>query len=134
MCFTYKYSYVLTPNTTHNALWLLSLLLTLPSTNIYLHSTNIWISDKVVQVNTQLTLTASCSEKAQSPGEMCNSVSRHVCSAAAEAAAAACVLGSWLPPVFFCLIWSQEWLSKKERDSQCGRGWRCGLLFLAEEV
>lgn len=134
MCFTYKYSYVLTPNTTHNALWLLSLLLTLPSTNTYLHGTNIWISDKVVSSEHTANINSFMlreSPVARRNVQLCLSSCLLSSSSSGGSSLRAGKLAS---PVFFCLIWSQEWLSKKERDSQCGRGWRCGLLFLAEEV
>lgn len=48
------------------------------------------------------------------------------CSSASQPSAAAAAAAAGFP-VFFCLIWSQEWWSNRER------GWRCGLLFLAEE-
>lgn len=117
MCFTYKYSYVLTPNTTHNALWLLSLFLTLPSTNIYSrykHGTNTWISDKVV--SSEHTANINSFILRESPVARRN----------VQLCLSSCLLSSSSSslleagfPCLFCLIWSQEWLSKKERDSLC---------------
>lgn len=69
--------------------------------------------------NTQQTLTVSGLEKGGQTGtewaeEICSSASLWACVFSSSSSGGGG--GGWLPLSFFCLIWSQEWLSKRERQ------------------
>lgn len=133
VCFTHKYCCVLTANTTHNtSLRLVSgpgVIRAAHSLSARAHTqdifTDIWICDKVVQLSTRQTLTASCSEKVSTRKEAQPCLSSCLLSSSgrcSNSSSSSLLAGKLACPVFFCLIWSQEWLSKKERHSRLGGG------------
>lgn len=113
MCFTYKQSYVFTPNTESSlampGLGVTAVLLSTQDTSVHI-SLRYILNKHIANVNN--------SGLREKQANWCRVARRSAALPLGLVCSAASLLGSWLPLVFFfCLIWSKDWLSKRERQT-----------------